>query len=124
MQLVVRGFAVVMNRVMGASGAESLNVTYRLEGLSTEKVTFEVSSPRYSANPIYSRELTENEKKDGDKQDPGEQKQEAPGEADPNQELTPEQKQKLMKQLQEFEKQLQQLRAAQKAQRPRVKKDW
>ena len=26
MQLVVRGFAVVMNRVMGASGAESLNV--------------------------------------------------------------------------------------------------
>ena len=50
--------------------------------------------------------------------------QQAPGEHDPDKELTPEQRQQLLKQLEKFEENLQKLKAARKASRPKVKKDW
>ena len=49
---------------------------------------------------------------------------EAPGEHDPNKKLTPEERQQLLKRLQEFEENLQKLKAARKNSRPKVKKDW
>ena len=50
--------------------------------------------------------------------------QEAPGEHDPDKQLTPEQRRQLLKRLEEFEQNLQKLKAARKAARPKVKKDW
>ena len=50
--------------------------------------------------------------------------QQAPGEHDPTKELSPEQKRQLMKLLSEAEANLKKLKAARKAARPKVKKDW
>lgn len=50
--------------------------------------------------------------------------QQAPGEHDPDKQLTPEQRRQLLKRLEEFEQNLQKLKAARKAARPKVKKDW
>lgn len=50
--------------------------------------------------------------------------QQAPGEHDPNKQLTPEQRRQLLKRLEEFEKKLLELKAARRASRPKVKKDW
>ena len=55
--------------------------------------------------------------------DPG-KPPEAPGEHDPNKQLTPEQRRELLKKLEEFDKILKKLKAARKAARPKVKKDW
>ncbi len=55
--------------------------------------------------------------------DPG-KPQEVPGEHDPNKQLTPEQRRELLKKLEEFDKNLKKLKAARKAARPKVKKDW
>jgi Ca-activated chloride channel homolog len=50
--------------------------------------------------------------------------QEVPGEHDPSKQLTPEQRRELLKRLKEFDEKLKTLKAARKAARPRVKKDW
>ena len=50
--------------------------------------------------------------------------EQAPGEHDPNLQLSPEQKRQLLKKLKDAEKKLQTIRAARKARRPKVKKDW
>ena len=65
------------------------------------------------------------EEDDGDKKPREPQDaQEAPGEHDPDKQLTPEQRRQLLKRLEEFEQNLQKLKAARKASRPKVKKDW
>jgi peptidoglycan hydrolase-like protein with peptidoglycan-binding domain len=48
-------------------GAETLDVVYRLQGYqSSDTVTFEISSKHYADGPIFSKELTEAEKADGE----------------------------------------------------------
>ncbi|MCA8959049.1 MAG: OmpA family protein [Planctomycetes bacterium] len=48
-----------------APGVESLDIHYRIEGLTGDKVTLEISSAHYADGPIYSVELSEKEKTDG-----------------------------------------------------------
>ena len=67
--------------------------------------------------------------KDGEEEKRKPQKPKAPppavpGEFDPNKELTPEQKRKLMQRLKAMEELMMKLRADRKAKRPKVKKDW
>lgn len=64
------------------------------------------------------------EKKNDKPTPPPPAQQQAPGEHDPNKELSPEERHKLLKQLQKFEASLKQLKAARQAARPKVKKDW
>lgn len=48
-----------------APGKESLDVQYKILGLSGDTVKVEVTSPYYSGGPIYTGELTSGEKSDG-----------------------------------------------------------
>lgn len=66
----------------------------------------------------------ENEQKEGEAKPPSASQQAAPGEHDPNKQLTPEQAMQLQRELEKFDAQLQKLRAMQRAQRPKVEKDW
>lgn len=48
-----------------APGKESLDIHYQIEGLGSAAVKLEITSPHYTNNPIFSRELTADEKSDG-----------------------------------------------------------
>lgn len=77
--------------------------------------------------PEPQQQPTPDEQQKGEQQPPSgaEQNAEAaPGEHDPSKELTPEQKMQLLRELEKFDQQLQKLRALQRAQRPKVEKDW
>jgi tetratricopeptide (TPR) repeat protein len=67
---------------------------------------------------------TPEENPEEDKPKPPPQPQEVPGEADPDKQLTPEQRHQLLQRLAEFEAQLKQIKEARRASRPKVKKDW
>lgn len=69
------------------------------------------------------QENQDEQEQEGQDQQPPEERNDAPGEQEPT-ELTPEQKQRLMDQLEEMEAALRQLRALQRSSRPRVERDW
>jgi hypothetical protein len=49
-----------------APSVEIVNFDYSIQGLRDEKIDLEISSDHYPNNPIYTRELTANDKADGD----------------------------------------------------------
>ncbi|MFN9265924.1 MAG: hypothetical protein ACK6DY_20845 [Acidobacteriota bacterium] len=49
-----------------APSAETLSIAYKLKGLEGKPVTLEITSPRADATPLFTRELTGDEKTSGD----------------------------------------------------------